>query len=176
MKSLVCLALLLAACRSGVKSPNDADHLVGVSFSALPQVGVGLLGATRLSKRPEFNLLAELEGTLQFLDDSDLADDGGPGAGNFTQVRLGLKYVFTPDDSRHLVARYGVVWLESSGEPILLDEAGEYAGGYGGIGFETEISKRWSVGPEFRLLVVDGLQSQGIEVIPQFAWHFTFRF
>ena len=171
-------ALLLAACLAGCRSSQSRtdDLFVDGGLSFLPQVGVaaGVGMVVRRSESADYAL--EVEGTYQFIDDQDLIDDGNPEQGPWYQVRLGVKQVFAPQSRRHFVLRYGIVWFEQTGITGIIDRPGNYGGGYVGIGFETDISSRVSVGPELRFIAANGEGDIGWVFVPQLALHVTFRF
>lgn len=175
------LCLLAAACRSPLQPEGaDADAerraYVGAGLSALPQVGVGVVGGWRVSARESQEIYLEAEGVAQFLNDADFNNDGFGGPGTYYQVGFGLMHSFTPKSRRHLTLRYGAAWLHTTSGQTILDQPGTYLGGYLGIGFDTDLSERWSMGPEVRVLGVWGTASQGFEILPQFAWRFVFKF
>ena len=176
MRAALLLCLLATACRSRIPSDNVRNAFVSAGLSALPQVGVALGGGWRVATRESYDLFIEAEGTVQFLDDTDFNDDGFGGPGTFTQARLGLKHALSPGHKRHVTVRYGVLWFRARGGVTIIDAPGDYVGAYVGLGFETELSERWTMGPEIRILLVNGTGSQGFEVVPQFAWHLIFRF
>jgi len=137
------LCLLAGACRSqAIKDDDVADRkfYVSAGLSALPQVGVGVGGGGRVSARENYDLYLEGEGVVQFLNDTDFNDDGFGGPGNFYQVSFGLKHSFSPKSKRHLTVRYGGVWFQATGGQTILQQPGDYVGGYLGIGFETDLS------------------------------------
>lgn len=170
---LLLLLSLAGACRS---SSNDRDSYVGGGIIALPQLGPVVSAGHRVRRPHQWDTYLEAEAAYQFIDDKDLADDGFPGAGSVTQFRLGLKHVLAPEAKRRLTFRWGAVWFQSTGEAVLIDRAGRYAGAYLSFGFETDLSERWSMGPDIRALFVEGTGSADFEVVPQFAWQLVFRY
>lgn len=177
MRLLIAAALLVVGCRSRGVTGAERDWYAGGSFSAIPAVGLAAEAGRVLHRGESFDLAVEGEFTWQFLTDQDLADDGrSANTNNWTQLRLGLKQSFQPTGKRHLVLRYGLVGFRATGTPGIIDSAGDYLGAYGGLGFEADLGDRWVMGPEVRVLAVDGLDGGGFEVIPQFAWHLAFRF
>jgi len=171
------LAGLVAGCCTRIPSTAPRDTYVGFAFSALPQVGLEAGGGKVLARPARYDLSAEVAGAFQFIDDTDLANDGNPGPGSYTQLRAGLKHTFAPGHRRHLTARYGLVWFRATGQfPLIIDSPGDYLGVYAGIGFETDLTPRLTMGPEIRLLIVDGLDSQGVQAFPQFAWNLFWNF
>ena len=158
------------------EDPGYPGIHVSAGLSAIPQVGVGVGGGWRVTAREKYDLFLEAEGVVQFLNDTDFADDGFGAPGTFYQASFGLKRSYTPASKRHVILRYGVVWLDAPNAPTVLDAPGNYVGGYLGYGFETDLSERWTMGPEIRVLGVYGTGSQGFDVVPQLAWRFIFKF
>lgn len=160
-------------CDLGCWDPSDCRKTyLDATASFLPNVGVGI-GVGHVFHRSGVQDWAfELAGTYQFLDDETFADDGNPEAGDWYQLRFGLKTSSSPRSRRHFTKRVGVVWLDASGEPNLLQEPGSYYGLYGGLGFETDVSPSLTVGPEISLMVVTPDDEFKIEnPIPQLNWH-----
>ena len=176
MRTALLLCLLATGCRSRLRQEHARKAFFGAGLSALPQVGAAVEAGWRVAARESYDLFVELEGTVQFLDDTDFNDDGLGGPGTFSQARLGLKHTFSPGHKRHLTVRYGAVWFRARGGVTILDLPGDYIGAYLGLGFETDLSERWTMGPEIRILLVEGTDSQGFDVVPQFGWHLIFRF
>jgi len=175
--ALLVLAGLVAGCRTRIPSTAPRDTYAGVAFSALPQVGLEAGGGKIIARPARYDLAAEGAVAFQFIDDTDLADDGRPGPGSFTQLRGGLKHTFSPGGRRHLTARYGLVWFRATGaNPLIIDDPGDYLGIYAGVGFETDLTPTLTMGPEIRLLIVDGLDGQGVQAFPQFAWNLFWNF
>lgn len=167
-------ALLLApACRGPAEG---RDLALGASFSALPSIGVAL-GATQVFDANQERVWAiELEATHQPWDDEDLSDDGNPHAGDWTQIQLGVKRLSNPGGRRHWTQRYGLAWFRARGEPNIVHEEGDYEALYAGFGFETEIGRRVSIGPELSLMAAHREQGSGLVLVPQFNWHLIWRF
>jgi hypothetical protein len=167
VRRLALVALLAAGCRSAFVD-------TGVSF--LPQVGVAAGGGVRLggSGASEFHLEAEV--AYQSLDDKDVLDDGNGAQGPWRQAQVGVKQVLRPDRRRHVVVRYGAAWFRQTGVTGIIDGPGTYWGGFGGVGFETDVSPRVSIGPEVRVIVAQGEGAPGWEIVPQLRLHVVFRF
>ena len=175
--ALLLLACAMPACRTRLSGGAPRDWYAGGGFSAVPQVGL-TGGFGKVVKRTQTSdWAAELYAAFQFLDDKDFADDERPGADDVTQIRAGLKHIFSPGHKRHLTIRYGAVWFRADGEhPLIIEGPGDYTGAYLAIGFETDLSARWTLGPEFALLLVDGSGDNGFEAVPQFTWHLIYSF
>ena len=176
MRAALLLCLLATGCRSRLRQEHARDAYVSAGLSALPQVGASVGAGWRAATPESYDLYVEAEGAVQFLDDTDFNDDGFGGSGTFTQASLGLKHALSPGHKRHVTVRYGVVWFRAPTTPTILDAPGDYVGCYVGLGFETELSERWTMGPEIRVLAVYGTGSQGFDVVPQFVWRLIFKF
>jgi len=172
------LIALLAACRSVRPAPDPArDAYVGGSFSAIPALGLGIEGGKVIHRAERFDLAVEGELLWQFLTDRDLADDGHTeNLDDWTQVRVGLKQSFQPGGKYRFVLRYGGVLFRATGTPGIIGEGGTYFGLYASAGFDVEIAPRWTMGPDFRVLLVEGRGDPGFEAVPQFGWHLVFDF
>ncbi|MDF1700475.1 MAG: hypothetical protein P1V36_04885 [Planctomycetota bacterium] len=147
---------------------------VDLTGSFLPNLGLGFGGGHVIARRADAEFALEFHGTWQFVDDEAFADDGNPEAGDWYQVRAGLKIISNPKQRRHLTGRFGGVWLEANGEPNILERPGTYWGVYGAIGFETDITSRITVGPELSLMLVTPDDDFDPEPVPQFNWHLIY--
>jgi hypothetical protein len=154
-----------------------ADWYAGAALSLLPNVGVAV-EAGKVVRRDAFATWSvEAQALWQFLDDKTFADDGNPVAGDWYQARVGAKVSTDPDDYRHWTGRLGFVWFRAEGEPNLVQEEGDYFGGYVGVGFETQVNDRFTIGPEVSVMVVprDG-GDPPFYAVPQFGWHLLWEF
>lgn len=167
------LVLLVPACASP-REPRDLR--VDLAFSALPNFGLSVAGGQRIRETTDAAWEIEARATLQFLDDKSLASDGNPAAGDWTQFQLGFRRLSSPEARSHWTTTGGAVWFRATGEPNIVQRPGDYAGIYAGLGFETERTKHLRIGPEVSVLVVHMEKGQGIDVVPQLSWHFTFGF
>lgn len=145
---------------------------VGLAGSVLPNAGLEAQGSVLLQRRPRVDWRLEASVTQQFYDDSDIVDDGNPEAGDFTQVGLSLRALTAAHERRHWTLRAGPVWFRARGRPNLVDEAGDYLGLRVGVGFETDLSERWSMGPELALITAYGEGKW--ELVPQLTWGVRF--
>jgi hypothetical protein len=164
--------LLLPACQSRVQD-YARDWYLGGSFSAIPAVGLAVEGGKVIARPDTFDWAVEAQGVWQFLDDKDLADDGHASHGEMQAARLGFKHSTSPGAKRHWTLRYGFEYYHASGSPGIVDRPGDYYGAYVGFGFETELSKRWTMGPELSAAFVGG---EGTAVVPTFFWHLVYNF
>jgi hypothetical protein len=174
--------LLLAAvvlpfgCKSRVPG-YPRNWYAGVSFSAIPGVGLAAHGGKVLARPDTFDWSGEAMIIRHFLDDRDLADDGhAASSGRMTAVRAGFKHSTNPGRKVHATYRYGFMFYRASGIPGIVEAPGDYFGAYGGVGFETELSRRWTMGPEFSVAFLEGEGSLGFEVVPSFYWHLIHNF
>jgi len=171
--SFCLLALLLSAC---VQSGKRDDFLIGGSFSALPNIGASIRAGQVFHETPGSRWWLELEGTYQFLDDEDIADDGFPKAGDFTQIALGVVESREHQESRRLTVNGGLVWFRALGQPNIVQEPGDYVGVYYGVGFETRVSAHVTTGPELTVIAAYGESSDELVFVPQLNWHLSFGF
>lgn len=166
---------LLAACRSRVAGP-PRDWYAGGSFSAVPGVGLAVEGGKVFAREDKYDWSAEGQVFRHFWDDKDLADDNFADHGRVTAVRAGLKHTMSPGHKRHLTCRYGFQFYRATGEPGIIEKAGDYYGGYFGIGFETDLSRHWTMGPELSVAFMQGEGGRQFEVVPTFFWHLSYDF
>ncbi len=168
---------LMTGCAALEGIPGGEDISLGTSFSALPNIGYSFTAAQVYDREPERTWSFELEGTHQPWDDEDLSDDGNPAAGDITQIQIGVKRTSDPMDWKHWTQRYGVGWFRARGEPNIIQEPGDYEMVYAGFGFETQLTKSISMGPELSLTAAttEGGKSD-IYWVPQFNWHITWGF
>ena len=152
------------------------DWYAGASFSAVPGVGLAVEGGKIIHRAEKHDWSAEGQIIRHFLDDKDFADDGFADHGRMTAVRVGLKHRTSPGHKRGLTFRYGFQFYRATGEPGIVDVAGDYYGFYAGLGFETELSRRWTMGPEFSVAILEGEGSISTEVVPTFFWHLIYNF
>jgi hypothetical protein len=172
--SLPAILLALAGC-TGVPL-QESDLSVNAGLSALPNLGftVGLEQVFRRAEGTSDSL--ELLATLQPWDDEDILSDGNPSAGNFAQFQLGVKRDRPLGEDRWWTTHGGVVWFRATGEPNIVQKPGDYLGVYGGVGFQMQVTKNLSIGPDLSLLLVSLERSGEVDVVPQLAWRVTFGF
>jgi len=170
------LAFLGAAgCRSRVAGvPRDA--YAGGAFSAVPGVGASLGGGKVLWRTETADIAVEGHLVRHPLDDKDIADDGFADSGRMTAIRLGAKHTLSPGHKRHAVFRYGAQLYRATGTPGIIDFPGDYFGFFVSAGFETDLSRNWTMGPEISVAVMEGEGSLETEVVPTLFWHFIFNF
>jgi len=170
--SLLPLLLLLApACQSARVAGYDRSWYAGGAFSAIPGVGLAVGGGKVFHRAEMHDWSAEAQVVRHFLDDKDLADDGNADHGRLTAVRAGFKHTFSPGHKRHLTLRYGFQFYRASGFPGIVDDPGDYLGAYAGVGFETDLDRHWTMGPELSLALLEGQGSLPTEFVPTFFWH-----
>lgn len=168
MIRLLPLAFLFAACASPLGG-EDLD--LGVGASGLPGYGFVVSAAQRMTSTENFRVDLEIDWTHQELDDDPDGTDE-----DWEQVRLGFLFERNPAATRHWTARTGFVWLRAQGDPVYLDDPGDYAGMYLGLGHVWDVSPHLSHGPDFSLLLVDGEGSQSGGLVPQIAWRLVWHF
>jgi len=161
------IAALLGACASPLGG-EDID--LGVGASALPGLGVTVSASQRMTSTENARIDVEFGWTHQELDDHPDGTDE-----DWEQVQLGLLWEKDPLEAQHWIARAGVVWLRAQGDPVYLDDPGDYGGVYLGVGYRWETSPHLSTGPDFSLLLVDGEGRQCGGVVPQLAWRLVWH-
>ncbi len=149
--------------------------LVGFGPTVLPDLGLSASAAVQVEEHRWATTWFEAQLTRQFLDDSDLADDGNPPAGDWTQFRAGLLFTIPSTERRSWTARTGAVWFEARGRPNIVDEPGHHFGAYFALGFETRFGERWSMGPELALMPAVHEGGGGLELVPQATWRILWR-
>jgi len=171
------LVLLLAAfaCRSRVPG-YPRDWYAGGAFSAIPGVGLAAGGGKIFHRGEKHDWAAEAQIVRHFLDDTDFADDDLGAPGRMTAVRAGLKHRMSPGHKRHATVRYGIQFYRATGTPGIVDDPGDYFGPYLGLGFETDLSRRWTMGPEISVAFLEGEGGLGSEIVPTFFWHLFWNF
>lgn len=138
---------------------------VGLAPSILPNLGLaGSLGLPLGSGAWQL----EARFTDQWVDDKSVADNGFPEAGNWTQLDLGALWIEPAREGARWSLRFGATAFEARGEPNMVEEAGEYLGGYVGAGRFTLFGGRWLVGPELTLLFASG--EDPFAIVPQLTW------
>jgi len=170
----IAFALLVAcaACRSRIAGERESDLAVGLGGAVGPGAGVALTAAQRFHPGTERSDFAfEMTGTF-----GSVLDAGAAGSGDFFQVQAGVKQTLSPGHPRRPVVRYGLTWLRATSSSSLLDEAGDYFGGYAGVGYEWDLSPRWTIAPQVNALLLGGEGSIGFTVAPQALLQVIFRF
>jgi hypothetical protein len=159
------LGVLLAACAAPETGRGPRFGLAG---SAVPNLGVEGALEIPVGRRGDTLLAADLHLVQQFLDDEDLADDGNPEAGDWTQAGLALRAITDADDEGHWTFRVGPEWFEARSNPNIVDEPGHYVGLRVGLGFERDLTPGVSMGPEVSFLLAWGEGT--FEWVPQLVW------
>jgi len=167
------LVLLLACvgCRSRVAG-YPRDVYAGGAFTAIPGIGLAAGGGKVIRQTDKYDWAVEGQFVRHFLDDTDLADDGTE-PGRMSAARVGLKQVASPGSKQHATFRYGFQFYRATGNPGIVDQAGDYYGAYASIGFETDLSRDWSLGPEISVAVLGG---EAFEIVPTFFWNLIRHF
>ncbi|MGQ0612553.1 MAG: hypothetical protein ACT4PV_02220 [Planctomycetaceae bacterium] len=171
MRWILCVLAFAAACKSRIPADKPGEFHAGIGFLGVPAAGVSVTAGQTFSDRREFfDLAFELQAAFQFPEDSPTR------TGKWAQFQAGAKATLSPGHPRHVVLRAGGVWFRATGDPGILDTPGDYLGLYGGVGYEWDLTQRMTVGPEFKVLIVDGEGSLGIEVVPQFGLNWIVKF
>ncbi|UCE87477.1 MAG: hypothetical protein JSU66_07125 [Deltaproteobacteria bacterium] len=171
--AFLCVLLLAGACRTRVAG-YPRDYYAGMSFTAIPGVGLAAEGGKVVRRTDRYDLALEGQIVRHFWDDTDFADDDLGDPGRMTAVRFGARQALSPGSKRHATFRYGFQFYRATGQPGIVDDPGDYYGFYASAGFETELSRHWSMGPEISVAVLEGEGSLPTEVVPTFFWRFVF--
>lgn len=173
---LVALALTLGfglafgLCGACAAPLGGEDVDVAVGASGLPGYGVTASLSQRMTNTANGRVDFAFAWTHQ-----ELGDDSSDSDEDWEQVQLGWLYKHASEAKRHWLASAGAVWLRAQSDPKFLDEPGDYAGVYLGLGYQWDTSPHLSLGPDFTLLFVEGEGSLSGGVIPQLAlrlvWH-----
>jgi hypothetical protein len=163
LRMLAAACGVLPACAS---SESAGPASVALAPSLMPNLGVAASVATPVRGLGPWQLEARF--TYQFLDDKAFADNDFPEAGDWTQLDLGVLRLYAPDAERTWTARLGLVGFEARGQPNLAEEAGDYWGGYAGIGRFTHFGRGFWFGPELTLVAATG--PDPLVLIPQITW------
>jgi hypothetical protein len=89
---------------------------------------------------------------------------------------VGFKHTLSPGHKRRITARYGFQYYRATGTPGIIADPGRYYGAYASIGFETELSRRWTMGPEMSFALLNGEGDLGLEFVPTFFWRLIYNF
>ncbi len=173
MRVWIVLALILTVgCRSRIPREDGRNGEVygGVGVAALPDIGVALTAGQMLSRGGNYDYAFEMRASLQGGDDTPTQD------GEFFQIQAAVKQSASPGHSRRMFFRYGVTWLRANGDPNILDQRGDYFGAFGSVGYDWDLSPRWTFSPEVQLTLVDGEGSIGTEVLPQLFFNLLYHF
>ena len=148
---------VLAACRASDAQTGPASFLdLGLAASVLPNLGLAATASAPVRRTESVEWRVEARFTDQFVDDKSFSDNGMPEAGNWTQLELGVRAVFTPEEKSSWSVRFGAVGFEARGEPNIVDLPGDYAGAYVGVGRETRFAPNVSIGPEIVVIAASG--------------------
>jgi hypothetical protein len=139
-----------------------------------PALGGAIHGGQVFARTPAATWSFEIEVGLQDLDATVWGDaDGGDTWG---QVQGGVKASLRPCARSHPTARAGVTWFRTTGSTDFVEDAGDYVGLYGGIGWEWDLGSGFTTGPELSALLVSQEGEFEPVVVPQLQWHFIVRF
>ncbi len=163
------LAVLVSGVVLGCRGPeSDARFDLALAPSFLPNLGVAAAATVPVHRSSGFQWRAEARFTDQFADDKDLADNGMPEAGNWTQLDLGVRLDEVTEERSHWSWRFGAVGFEARGEPNLVDDSGDYLGLYLGLGRFTDFGHGLFLGPEVTLVAAHGPDPRVF--FPQITW------
>jgi len=157
---------------------NPCGGYGGISVNGLPGLGAGAeFGVNFKNTR---KVMWSWEMGIQY-QDLTAAISGESLSGKYFQLRAGVRARFKPCCKGHPTLRAGVSWFNVTGDPIGIDTAqidsiGDYLGGYLGLGYEWDIGRRWSTGPEAAITVGTNVNNGDIAIVPTVFWHFNYRF
>jgi len=154
--------------RGGALSrPPVGEFYVGGVGLMGPGLGGGFEAGQVFARTPKMTWAFEMQAAWQ---------DPGQGLwfnsdGKWGQVRGGLKATFAPCCKGHLVFRGGASWLRSTARTTFLDTSFDHIGGYVGVGYEVDVTPRFTTGPELSVLFVSRENKPSLFLIPQLSWH-----
>ena len=161
------LLLVLGSCRSPLGGQDIDLH---AAAHALPGVGFGGGLAQRIGELRGLRVDAEL-----VLAHQELSDEG-PRGDDWDQVWGGFRFSSLERDERYLYGRAGVTWLRVEGDPVFLDDPGDYGGIYGGLGYEWSLGPSAATGPELTLSAVDSEGDEsGSGLVAEIAWRWVWH-
>ena len=162
--------------RARVAHAKRLGWYVGGGGSFLPNIGVSAHAGYVFRQRANSYMALEAEGIWQFIDDETFVDDGNPAAGDWTQVRVGLKWADAMGPHTRKVLRAGATYAKAEGVPNIVQSPGDYFGAYIGAGFETDLNRNWTIGPELSLALVSDSGFSDIDhgLVPQFNWRLSY--
>lgn len=137
--------------------------------SVLPTFGGGLGFGQVFSRDKDVTWSFEMLANFQSLSDTMLGDSEG----DFAQLRGGFKAALNGCGFGRWVGRAGGTFIRNTGDVSVLSRRGDYVGIYLGVGYEFDIGRTITTGPEVNVSIIDeeGLGTVEIEVLPQFLWH-----
>jgi hypothetical protein len=158
--------------------PPCSPGYIGVAVAGGPGLGGGIFAGLPVGR--DSLAVWFLEGNLTYQDLSAFAVDENQ-SGKFMQALVGFKGLFMPDCNFHPTVRAMVGWMVATGDPAAVDIADipafdDYFGGYLSVGFEWDVSRRFSTGPELGVFGGWGVNDADFAVVPQFRWNFIFNF
>ena len=145
----------------------------GGALLASPAVGGSLQLGQVFARSAAADWSFEVEGGVQALD-AELY--GQESSGSWAQARGGVKASFNPLGRGHPTARAGIAWFRSTEPTELVDEAGDYVGVYAGVGYEWDVTPRFTTGPELTVLAASREGDWDPVAVPQARWHFLWNF
>jgi hypothetical protein len=176
-KRVIPVLLILAAVGCRARVPGyPRDLYAGIGLSAVPGVGLFAGGGKVFRRHELYDWSVEAQFFRHLLDDKDILDDERGGHGRVSAVRAGFKHATNPGHKRRVTYRYGLQFHRATGTPGVVDDPGDYYGLYASVGFETDLSRRWTMGPEFSVALLEGEGRLPFEIVPTFFWHLIHNF
>ena len=154
--------------------PCTSDWYAGVGPIYLPGIGVSLEVGRVLARTPTNTWSVEARGIFEFLDNTAFIAGGGGKTEwiDWKSAEVGVKVSRSPQAYRHLTGRFGAAFARYvGGDNHIVQEDGSYYGVYAGIGFETDVSDRLTVGPSLTGLLITGGELDRTYLVPQLEWH-----
>jgi hypothetical protein len=145
----------------------------GGTVLASPAVGGSLEFGQVFARSAAADWSFEIEGGVQALD-AELY--GNTSNGTWAQAQGGVKASFNPLGRGHPTARAGIAWFRTTEPTEFVDEEGDYVGLYAGVGYEVDVSPRFTTGPEISVMAAAKEGGSDPVYVPQFSWHFLYNF
>jgi hypothetical protein len=160
-------------------APECSPGYLGANVNVGPGIGGGIGGGKVLSVGRSATWSAELGLTYQDLyHDPDVIDEGQNG--KFAEARAGVKVSTNPRGRGHVTGRAGVAWWMVNGDPSAtdwdtIDDVGDYLGIYAGVGYEWDLDRHWTTGPEVGGIGGFHVDNGDFAVAPRIYWHLIYN-
>lgn len=101
---------------------------------------------------------------------------GTADSGDFAQVRGGIKASLLPCGRGHPTVRAGIGWFRTTERTDWIGNAGDYFAFHAGIGYEFDVTRRFTTGPEITAILAAEEKGFDLKFAPQVRWHFIWKF
>lgn len=153
------------------------DWYAGPAVSYGPDLGASVEVGRIIDRNACATWSVEARATWLFADNTEFLDRSSTEEpADWKQLSAGVKVSFAPEASRHLTGRLGIVLADVHGNLNLVRDAGTYYGAYAGIGFETDLTERLTMGPSVTACVLTRADGDDTYFVPQLDWHLTWSF